>query len=296
MQEVEAKTLMIPCAGEPWFGIRWTVNLYRGCCHGCIYCDSRSSCYQVHAFDTVRCKRDALRLMEAELRAKRSRGIVGMGAMSDPYNPFERQARLTRGALELLARHGFGAAVITKSDLVARDAGLLAEIARLQPALAGITITAAQDRLSRLVEPGVCPTSARFAALEKLRAAGVFAGVLLMPVLPFLEDDLENILGIVRCAKDCGASFVYAMMGVTLRGNQRAWFYDRLDERFPGVSRRYERTFGEATLCLSPRSRELSAALGAACLEAGIPFQMPGIVKALRAPYQLEQTTLFDGE
>ncbi len=295
MEEVSARTLLQPCGdGSAWFGHNWNVNLYRGCCHGCIYCDSRSSCYQVHQFDRVRCKENALPLLEAELRPKRRRGVVGMGAMSDPYNPFERDKRLTQGALRLLLRYGFGASVATKSDLIARDVSLLHDIAQRQPTLAKITITAADDALSRRVERNVCPTSARFAAIERLSAAGVFAGVLMMPVLPFIEDTEANILAIVRRASDSGARFIYPGMGVTLRANQRQWFYDRLDESFPGLRTRYESAYGDQYICPAPRARELTALFVQACQSHDILYRMPDIIAASRAPYRPIQLSLFD--
>ena len=294
MEEVKSKVLMQPCGdGSGWFGHNWNVNLYRGCCHGCIYCDSRSSCYQVHEFDRVRCKQDALHILEEELRSKRRKGIVGLGAMSDPYNPFEREKLLTRGALQLLGKYGFGVSIATKSDLITRDAQLLADIAQHNPALAKITITAADDDLSRRVEGNVCPSSARFAALEALSKKGVFSGVLMLPVLPFIEDNEENILGIVRRASDSGARFIYTTMDVTLRGNQRQWFYDRLQERFPGVKEKYMKTFGEAYACASPRAEELYAAFAEACDRAGIAYKMPDIIAASRARYQTQQLSLF---
>lgn len=294
MEEVAVKSLMQPCGdGSGWFGHNWNINLYRGCCHGCIYCDSRSSCYQVHEFDRVRCKKDALRILESELRTKRSRGVVGMGAMSDPYNPFEKERCLTRGALQLLRQYGFGVSIATKSDLILRDTELLADIAQFQPALAKVTITAAEDALSQKVERFACPSSRRFAAIEALRKRGVFTGILLMPVLPFIEDNEENILGIVQRAKDCGARFIYPMFGVTLRGNQRQWFYDRLDESFPGVRAQYERTYGERYECTSLHAEELYAVFAQSCRDAGILYEMPDIIAASRAPYQPQQLSLF---
>lgn len=294
MEEIPVKGLMQSCGdGSGWFGHNWNVNLYRGCCHGCIYCDSRSSCYQVHEFDRVRCKKDALRILEGELRNKRGRGVVGMGAMSDPYNPFEKEKRLTRGALKLLKQYGFGVSIATKSDLIVRDADLLAEIAQRQPALAKITITAAEDTLSRKVERYACPSSQRFRAIEALRKKGVFAGILMLPVLPFIEDNEENILGIVRRAKDCGARFIYTTMDVTLRGNQRQWFYDRLEESFPGVRSRYEAQYGEMYACASPRAKELYAVFAQSCREAGILYEMPEIIAASRAPYAVQQLSMF---
>ena len=293
MEEIPVKSILQPCDGSAWFGHDYTVNLYRGCCHGCIYCDSRSSCYQVHEFDRVRCKKDALRILKDELRAKRRKGVVGMGAMSDPYNPFEKEKQLTRGALELIARQGFGAGLATKSSLILRDADLLADLAQHQPVIAEITVTAAQDELSRRVEQNVCPSSVRLKAVEVLRSKGVFAGILMTPVLPFIEDSEENILGIVKLAKDCGASFVYPMMGVTLRANQRQWFYDRLDERFPGVRAQYERQYGERYECTSPKAEQLYQIFAQSCLEAGILYKMPDIIAALHTPYEVQQLSLF---
>lgn len=295
MDTVEAKGLLTACEGTQWFGHDWNMNLYRGCCHGCIYCDSRSSCYQVHSFDKVRVKKDALRILEGELRTKRRKGVVGMGAMSDPYNPLERTHQVTRGALSLLGRYGYGVSIATKSDLIVRDAQLLGEIASLQPAMAKITITAAKDALCQRIERNVCPSSARFAAIEKLRSHGVFAGILLMPVLPFIEDNEQNILDIVRRAADCGARFIYANMGVTLRGNQRNWFYDRLDEGFPGVRQRYQSAYGQAYECASPRAQQLYDAFVQACKDAGVLYKMHDIIEASRAPYCAQQISLFDG-
>lgn len=294
MEEISAKAMMQPCEGSEWFGHDWNINLYRGCCHGCIYCDSRSACYQVHEFDRVRCKKDALSILERELRAKHRRGIVGMGAMSDPYNPFEKEMCLTRGALELLKRYGFGVSIATKSDLIVRDAEILTEIARLQPVLAKITITAADDALSRKVERNVCPSSARFAAIEQLSRRGIFTGVLMMPILPFIEDYEENLSGIVRRAADSGARFIYPQLGVTLRGNQRQWFYERLDEDFYGVWKQYEAQFGEQYVCASPRAGELYAHFAQACKDHGILYEMPQIIAVSRAPYEIRQLSLFD--
>ena len=294
MEEVEARQLMQSCTGEGWFGHSWNINLYRGCCHGCIYCDSRSSCYQVHEFDRVRCKKDALKLLESELRSHTRKGVVGMGAMSDPYNPFEKDKRLTRGALELLLRHGYGVSIATKSDLIVRDADLLSEIARFHPALAKITVTAAADKLARLVEPHAPPSSVRFHAIEQLsKRGGIFPGVLLMPVLPFIEDNERNLRGIVARAADCGARFIYPQIGVTLRANQRQWYYERLDERFPGLREKYEETYGERYDCASPRAAKLYAVLEDACRERGVLLHMPEIIAASRKPYGVQQLSLF---
>lgn len=292
MDWIPAKQILTGSGAPGWFGMEYNMNLYRGCCHGCIYCDSRSACYGVEDFDTVRAKADCLTLLENELRRKRRRGVVGTGAMSDPYNPCERQYRLTRGALLLLHRYGFGVSIATKSDLILRDTDVLTAIARHSPAIARVTVTAGDDALARLVEPGVCPSSARFAAVRRLTEAGVFAGLLLMPVLPFIEDGEDNILRIVEQAHAAGARFIDAAFGVTLRQNQREYFYARLDERFPGLRQRYVRAFGNAYECPSPQAHRLWQLFSAACERYGILYRMEDIVAASRAPYRREQLSL----
>ena len=170
--------------GDEWFGLDYNMNLYRGCAHGCIYCDSRSECYRIDGFDQVRAKFDALSILRRELRSRRVRGIVGVGAMSDTYNPFECTLQVTRGALELIEEFGFGVSVDTKSTLVTRDIDLLQTIGAAGGAIAKITITTADDHLARLIEPHAPLPSERFAALAELAEAGVFCGVLFTPTLP----------------------------------------------------------------------------------------------------------------
>ena len=165
METIPAKTILSGYADTAWFGANYNMNLYKGCCHGCIYCDSRSSCYRVERFDTVRAKENALEILRRELLAKRRSGIVHTGAMSDPYNPFEKEACLTAGALDLLARHGFGAVLATKSDLAVRDAQRLLAVRRHAPAAVNFTVTTADDVLCRAIERCVCPTSARLSAM-----------------------------------------------------------------------------------------------------------------------------------
>ena len=185
MEYVPAKTIVTRTKSTAWFGIDYNMNIYRGCCHGCIYCDSRSACYQIDHFDTVRAKEDALRIIRDDLRRKVKTGVVGTGAMSDPYNPFEKKEELTKHALQLVDAFGFGAAIATKSDLILRDIDILSDIKEHSPVLCKITITAAGDGLASKLEPGVCPSSARFEAVKMLSEAGIFTGILLMPVLPF---------------------------------------------------------------------------------------------------------------
>ena len=287
MEYIPAKYILIRTKSTAWFGTDHTMNLYRGCCHGCIYCDSRSACYGIEDFGRVRAKENALALLRDELRRKVRPGIVGMGSMSDPYNPFEKELQLTRHALELLDAYGFGAAVATKGTLITRDADILREIASHSPVLCKITVTTCDDALAAKLEPRAPSSSARLAAVEKLAGQGIFTGVLLMPVLPFLEDTPDGVRRLVRAAYNAGARFVYPAFGVTLRQNQRAYFLDRLDELFPGAGlrARYVRQFGTQYECRSPRARELWQAFTGECRATGLLYGMQDIVAAYRQGY-----------
>ena len=192
-----------------WFGINYNMNIYKGCNHGCIYCDSRSKCYGINNFESVRAKENSLEIIRRELKSKRKKGVVGTGAMSDPYNPFEKRLSLTRSALEIIDNTGFGVAIATKSDLIIRDIDILTRIKKHSPVLCKITITTAEDDLCRKIEPSVIVTSKRFDAVKKLSENGIYTGILLMPILPFINDTEENIINIIRLAKESGAKFIY---------------------------------------------------------------------------------------
>lgn len=276
-----------------WFGMDYNLNIYRGCNHGCIYCDSRSDCYHVEDFDRVRAKADCLGILEEELSKKRAAGVIGTGAMSDPYNGFEKELELTRGALKLIHKYEFGVAIATKSPLICRDIDLLSQIQRHSPVLAKITITAADDGLSQKIETHVAPSSKRFEAIEKLRSGGICAGILLMPVLPFLEDQPENILSIVKQGAEAGAQFIYPGFGVTLRQNQREHYYQALDKTFPGLRRQYESTFGEAYSCQARNAKGLYEIFAKACQEKGIVYKMKDIIELYRGTYEKRQLKFF---
>lgn len=294
MEFIPAKTILSGYSdGSFWFGVNYNMNIYRGCCHGCIYCDSRSDCYGVLDFDTVKAKENALAVIERDLKSKRKTGVVGTGAMSDPYNPLEKEYKLTRGALELINRYRFGISIATKSDLVTRDIGILKEISKHSPALVKITVTTADDELCKKLEPNAALSSERFAAVKKLTDAGLFAGILLMPVLPFIEDTPENTRDIVKLAKRSGAKFIYPAFGVTLRQNQRVWFYDKLDELFPGMKEQYKRQFGDSYECRSPDSEELRRIFKSECDSAGILYKMEDIIRAYKKGYEDDQFALF---
>lgn len=293
MQFIPAKTIVTRTKNTFWFGADYNMNIYRGCSHGCIYCDSRSECYRVDDFEQVRAKENAVELIGRDLAAKRSKGVVATGAMSDPYNLMEKTYELTRGALEKVYDRRFGIGIATKSDLVTRDIDLLQSIAKYMPVIVKVTITAADDALCRNVEPHVCPSSARFRAIEQLAKAGVFVGVLMMPVLPFIEDAAENILDIVRMAAENGAKFVFAGLGVTMRDRQRDWFYTQLDDRFPGVRVQYEQRFGDRYQCSARNARTLYNTFAGECKKQNLLFEMEEIIRAYRSPYEQTQISFF---
>lgn len=279
-----------------WFGYDYNMNIYRGCCHGCIYCDSRSDCYGVENFDEVSVKQDALRLIRDELRRKVHRGVVGTGAMSDPYNPFEEELELTRHSLELLDAFGFGVGIATKSPLITRDMDILTSISEHSPALAKITVTTADDKLAGKLEKNAPLPSERIQAAAKLSEAGIYTGILLMPVLPFLEDSEENILSVVKAAKESGARFIYAYFGVTLRDNQRDWFYRQLEKEFPGegLAERYRKKYQNRYQCLSPDSRRLWKLFTAECEKCRILYRMEDIIYSYKRSCKQRQMSLFD--
>ncbi len=294
MEFIPAKTIVSGYTnGNSWFGSNYNMNIYKGCCHGCIYCDSRSECYRVENFDTVRAKENALATIERELKSKRKTGVIGTGAMSDPYNPFEKEYKLTRGALEIIDRYRFGIAIATKSDLVTRDIDLLKSISIQSPVLIKLTITTAADELCKKIEPNAPLSSERFAAVKKLSDAGIFAGVLLMPVLPLIEDTVENIAGIVKRAHENGAKFIYPAFGVTLRQNQRDWFYQKLDESFPGMKAKYIKQFGDTYECRSPNSKALWKIFQSGCEQYGLIYKMPDIIAGYKSGYGEDQLSLF---
>jgi DNA repair photolyase len=291
MEFIPAKTIISSFTPNGWFGSSYNMNIYKGCSHGCIYCDSRSECYQIRDFDTEKPKQNALAVIDTDLHKKRKSGLIITGAMSDPYNPLERELLLTRGTLELIARHGFGIALLTKSDLVLRDIDVLKQVQKNAPAVVNITITCADDDLCAKIERDVCLSGERFAALERLSQAGIPCGVLLMPILPFINDTEENITAIVRKTAQSGAKWisVYPGFGVTLRQNQRDFFFERLDEDFPGKRELYAKTFGNSYECTSPNQEQLYSVFKRECKQAGLLYKSEEIAELIKKDYEAEQ-------
>lgn len=293
MQTISCKTILQKNKSSEWFGNDYNMNLYRGCCHGCIYCDSRSECYRIDDFDTVRAKENCIEILRDELRRKVKTGVIGTGAMSDPYNPFEKNERLTEKALMLIDAYDFGVTVVTKSDLITRDIDLYRQIAEHSPVLCKMTVTSADDKLCRVVEPNVSVSSERFQALARMSEAGLKTGITLMPVLPFLEDSEDNILKIVRTAHECGVMCIYPAFGMTLRQNQREYYYKKLDELFPGMSDKYRRYYGDRYECISPNARKLWSVFASECDRFGILYNMRDIIRAYKQGYGDMQLSFF---
>ena len=266
------------------------MNLYRGCQHGCIYCDSRSACYQMdHPFEDIAVKENALELLEDALRRRRKPCMIGTGAMSDPYIPLEMQLGMTRKSLELMEKYGFGVTLITKSDHVLRDLDILQRINSKTKAVVQMTLTTADESLCRILEPGVCTTACRVEALKTLHRAGIPTVVWLCPILPFLNDTEENIRKIVEyCAEANVKGIIHFGMGLTLREGNREYFYAALDRHFPGLKARYIRTYGNAYELPSPNAARLERVFRAECDRYGIWHDNDRIVRYLN---ELEEKT-----
>ncbi len=272
------------------------MNLYRGCTHGCIYCDSRSKCYQfTHPFEDIEVKENAPRLLEKALRSRRKKCMIGTGAMCDPYMHCEEELGLTRRCLEIIDRYGFGVAVQTKSDRILRDLDLLKSINEKAKCVVQMTLTTYDENLCRILEPNVSTTAERVRALEIFRDNGIPTVVWLSPILPFINDTRENIEGILGC---CVRAKVHGIlcfgMGMTLRQGDREYYYAALDRHFPGLKERYRRRYGQAYEIPSDRNRELMELFYRICGEHGILCHVEDCFAYLHEfPERYEQLTLF---
>lgn len=273
------------------------MNLYRGCSHGCIYCDSRSKCYQMqHDFEDIAVKQNAIELLEDALKRKRSRCMISTGAMSDPYIPAEMQLRYTRQALTLIEQYGFGCAIQTKSDRILRDIDLLQSIHQKAKCVVEMTLTTCDDNLCRILEPNVCVTSRRFAVLKAMQKAGIPTIVWLCPILPFINDTRENILGILEYCIDAGVKGVICFnMGLTLREGNREHYYAQLDRYFPGLKERYIRTYGNAYEIPSPNNTALMQLFHQVCERYGMMHDINQIFAYLHE-FELKDGQIGFGE
>ena len=273
------------------------MNVYRGCSHGCIYCDSRSKCYQfTHPFEDIEVKRNAPELLEQALKSKRRKCMIGTGAMSDPYMHCEEELQLTRRCLEIILKYGFGAAVQTKSDRILRDIDLLDEINRSAKCVVQMTLTTYDDDLCKILEPNVCNTRRRIEVLEQMRERGIPTVVWLTPILPFLNDTEENITSILNeCARVGVKGVIDFGMGLTLREGDREYYYAALDRHFPGMKERYITRYGNAYELPSPNAKKLKAVFRQICREHGIlstPDECFRFISEL--PEKYPQMSMFD--
>jgi DNA repair photolyase len=274
------------------------MNLYRGCQHGCIYCDARSDCYQMkHAFEDIEVKRDAPGILEDQLKRRRSPCMIGTGAMSDPYIPLEEELCLTRQSLEVIERNGFGVAIQTKSARILRDMDLLSAIHRKAKTVVQMTLTTHNEALCRLIEPNVSTTAERVAALHAFREAGVPTVVWLSPLLPFLNDTEENLRGILDSCIAAGVKGIICFgFGVTLREGDWEYFYAQLDRHFPGMKQRYIKAFGNRYECSSPNQEKLWRIFDDVCEANGIIYHTDAVFDYMRTlEPKGRQMSLFDG-
>ncbi|MBE5777915.1 MAG: radical SAM protein [Clostridiales bacterium] len=275
------------------------MNLYRGCTHGCIYCDSRSVCYQMqHDFEDVEVKENAPELLMEALRRKRQKCIIGTGSMSDPYIPQEEELQLTRRALTIIRDMGFGLAIQTKSDRILRDMDLLRDINNRVKCVVQMTLTTWDDKLCAILEPNVANTQARLRVLKAMQREGIPTVVWMTPILPFINDGEDNIRSIVEACADAGVyGIIHFGMGMTLREGDREYYYTKLDEHFPGLRQRYVRTYGNRYELSCPGWKRLEEVFSSLCDKAGIIHNEEQLFQWMRQMPQTaraEQISLFD--
>ncbi len=288
MHFVEAKGILSPNNG---------MNIYRGCTHGCIYCDSRSACYQMqHAFEDIEVKQNAPFLLEKRLKSKRSKCMIGTGAMCDPYMHCEDTLQLTRQCIEIIDRYGFGLAIQTKSDRILRDISVLESINRKAKCVVQMTMTTYDEPLCRILEPNVCSTKARFEALKVFRDHNIPTVVWLTPLIPFINDTEENLRGILNYCFEAEVKGILCFnIGVTLREGDREYFYAALDRHFPGLKEKYQRKYGNTYEVISDNNTALMKLFREECKKHNVLFTPDDIFQYLHEfPQDIdEQISLF---
>ena len=273
------------------------MNIYRGCTHGCIYCDSRSKCYGFkHEFEDIEVKINAPQLLEKALKSKRKKCMIGTGAMCDPYLHIEENLKLTRKCLELIDQYEYGVAVQTKSTRVLRDMDLLKSINDKTKAVVQMTMTTYDETLCKILEPNVSTTKERFETLLQFKEAGIPTVVWLTPILPFINDTEENIREILEYCVEAGVKGIICFgMGVTLRDGDREYFYKALDKHFPGIKNKYIRTYGNAYDIPSPNNENLLEIFKEVCVKNGMIYQIKECFQYLHEfPQKYEQMSLRD--
>ena len=293
MHFVDAKGILTGSSGH------LGMNIYRGCSHGCIYCDSRSKCYQfTHPFEDIEVKRNAPELLESALRSKRKKGMIGTGSMSDPYMHCEEKLRLTRRCLEVILKHGFGVAIQTKSDRILEDIDLLEEINKNSKCVVQITLTTYEDDLCRIIEPNVSNTKRRIEVLDEMQKRGIPTVVWLSPILPFLNDTEDNVRKILEeCIRVKVKGVIAFGMGLTLREGDREYYYSALDKHFPGLTGKYIETYGNAYELPSPNEKKLMSVFNSICKENNILCTPDSCFEYMYTfPEKYRQMSIFDIE
>lgn len=290
MHEKKAKSILSAQNG---------MNIYRGCTHGCIYCDARSTCYQMeHEFEDIEVKINAPELLEKALKSKRKKCMIGTGAMSDPYLPIEEQLGLTRKCLELIDYYGYGLAIQTKSDRILRDLDLLKSIHRKSKCVVQMTMTTYDEELCKVIEPHVCTTKRRAEVLNIMKEEGIPTICWLTPILPYINDTEENIRGILDyCIEAKVYGILFFDIGVTLRDGDRQYFYRKLDEHFPGLKETYIKKFGSAYEVPSPNRNYLKELVKKECKKQGIVCDVNQLFEYMHLYEDKqagEQLSLFD--
>lgn len=291
MHFVDAKGILTGNGGH------YGMNIYRGCSHGCIYCDSRSKCYHfTHPFEDIEVKQNAPELLEATLKSKRKKCMIGTGAMSDPYMHCEEELGLTRRCLEIILQYGFGVTLLTKSDRILRDIDLLEKINGETKCVVQMTLTTFDDDLCKIIEPNVCNTKRRIQVLQEMQKRGIPTVVWLTPILPFINDTVENIQAILEeCARVGVKGIICFDMGLTLRDGDREYYYAALDKHFPGIKHKYIQRYGNAYELPSPKAKELMSVFADTCRKHGILYKPKECFAYLNDfPEKYEQMSLFD--
>ena len=287
MHYADYKTVLSPQNG---------MNLYRGCTHGCIYCDSRSVCYKMnHDFEDIEVKRGAPGILESQLRRKRKRCMIGTGSMCDSYIPLEGELQITRQCLLLIEKYGFGLTIQTKSNSILRDIDILKRINAKTRCVVQITLTTFDEMLCQKIEPNVSTTLERFHILKIMQDSGIPTVVWLCPILPFINDTEENLYGLLDyCVNAKVRGILCFSFGVTLRDGNREYFYAKLDEQFPGLKQKYIKQFGNTYVCRSPRSDQLMDIFQSQCRHHGILYKTKDVFSYLQKfEHKEQQTTLF---
>ena len=293
IEYVNAKQILVKNKNpENWFGVHYNMNIYRGCQHDCIYCDSRSDCYQIENFNDLTVKMNAAQLLEETLSKRKKKVTIGTGSMSDPYIPAEKHIKLTEKILKIILKYKYPFHIITKSDLILRDIELLKEIQKTFLSVC-FTITTCNDELAQKIEPKAPLPSKRLKALQLLSEEGIYSGILFQPVLPFLLDNEENITDLIYNVAVCGGKFIIPWFAVTMRQGQKEYFLNRLDIINPGLKRKYLETYNNQYICNSLRNNELYKFFEKKCKQYKIHYKMQDINNYNKInPYR--QMTIFD--